>query len=108
MEQEQEPLRRTEFLRVFERPDLHLGAERNLSYTVLGIAAALVVIGQNKVSIPLGILFYVLAMALLRWMAKIDPKMSEVWKRYMRFQPYYPARARVQRYIVGSGKPCKK
>lgn len=105
---EHEPLRVTDFLRVFERPDLHAGAERKLSFTVLGISAALILVGQNAVSIPLGIVFYVAAMALLRWMATKDPQMNEVWQRYMKFQPYYPAHARAQRYIAGNDKSCRK
>ena len=100
-------LRVTEFLRVFWRPDLLMGAERGLVLLALFFSSALVVVGLNRFSIPLGIAYYFCSLMLLRKMAKLDPLLSKVWRRYMKYQAYYPAQPRAMRYIARSKNPCK-
>ncbi len=69
-----------------------MGAERDpLMFS--GLVAILVGGGGlTKLSIVTAILFWIVALIALRRMAKADPMMSSVWRKYYNQQDYYPAR----------------
>jgi type IV secretion system protein VirB3 len=90
-------LRRVAFHRVLHRPQLLLGGERELVLMVTVIAVALPVNGLNLPAAIVGALLWVLAMPALRWMAKRDPQMSQVYRRHVRYRAHYPPRSRPYR-----------
>lgn len=92
-------LRRTPFYRVLWRGNLFLGGERELVLMVTVIAIALPVNGMNIPSVIVGALLWALAMPALRWMAKMDPQFSHVYRRHIKYRRFYPARSRPYRKI---------
>ena len=75
------------------RPILLGGAERTLSL-VNGVIAAALVFGIGSLSAAIYGVFQTLFVhwALVR-LAKKDPQFSDVYKRHILYQQYYPARA---------------
>lgn len=59
--------------------------------------AGLAIAGQNKVTLIVGALLWFCALPVLRWMAKADPQMTEVYRRHIRYRGYYPPRSRPYR-----------
>lgn len=74
------------------RHSLIMGAERDpLMFS--GLVAILVGAGgQTALSMTTAIIFWIVALIALRRMAKADPMMSSVWRKYYNQQDYYPAR----------------
>ncbi|HTV78141.1 MAG TPA: conjugal transfer protein TrbD [Steroidobacteraceae bacterium] len=90
-------LRHLPFHRVLHRPNLFLGGEREPALLTLLVAGGLAVSGLNTVSFLVGAALWFTAIPLLRWMAKADPHMSQVYVRHIRYRGYYPARSRPYR-----------
>jgi type IV secretion system protein VirB3 len=87
-------LRRTPFHRALHRPNLILGGERELVLFTALLAGGLAVSAQNTVAATVGAAVWFCVIALLRMMAKADPRLSRVYLRHLRYQAYYPARSR--------------
>lgn len=87
-------LNHTPFSPALNRPHLLLGGERKL--VILVIVSALIVILSDisVVKIALGLLLWLVSVALLRRMAKYDPDLSAIYLRRVRYQAYYPAQSR--------------
>lgn len=90
-------LRRLPIHRSLIRPQLLLGAERELVLATGMVAAMLVFAIQTMVSIIMGAMIWALGLYLMRRMAKTDPELSRVYLRHIRYRPYYPAHSRPQR-----------
>ena len=78
------------------RPILLAGAERPLAISNWIIAAALILgVGQWFTVIG-GVLLAILGHWVLVELAKIDPQLSQIYRRHLRHrQAYYPARASI-------------
>lgn len=85
------------FHRVLHRPNLFLGAEREPALLTLLVAGGLAVSGLNWVSFLVGAALWFSAIPVLRWMAKSDPHMTNIYLRHIRYRGYYPARSRPYR-----------
>jgi|SRR5579864_7000925 len=79
----------------FVQPLLVLGAERDLVILAAVMAATLVFSLANAYFAILGTMFWLTAVAALQRLAKIDPQMSRVYIRHVRYRHYYPACAHV-------------
>lgn len=90
-------LRRLPFQRALHRPNLLLGGERGPVLAAACFGAGLAMAGQNKVTLIVGALLWFCALPVLRWMAKADPQMTEVYRRHIRYRGYYPPRSRPYR-----------
>lgn len=88
-----EDLRRIPIHRALHRPDLMAGAERELLLVSGLITLALVVVALNWAAFAFGVVFWFVAVMVLRRMAKADPFMSKVYLRHIRYKPFYPARS---------------
>ena len=86
-------LRHTPVYQSLSRPNLLLGAERELVLFAAMMTVVLIVACANWVATVLGILLWVGFIPLLQRMAKIDPMLSTIFIRYLRKQSYYPARS---------------
>jgi len=78
------------------RPNLFMGGEKRLVMT--GGLLAGVLILSNMASLftwAAGLVVFVVVLALSRKFAKKDPFLSEVFRRQMQYQAYYPPRRSV-------------
>jgi len=75
------------------RPNLLLGAERELTLMLGLICTIMVFLALTWQTALLGIVLWVVLISLLRMMAKADPMMSKVYRRHLRYKPFYPAHA---------------
>ncbi|GAB7081881.1 conjugal transfer protein TrbD [Megalodesulfovibrio paquesii] len=74
-----------------------MGAERELVLTAALVAILVGVGGLSLLSGVTALAFWLVAVALLRRMAKADPIMSRVYLRHVRQQEYYPVRTGIWR-----------
>ncbi|MBO2558938.1 conjugal transfer protein TrbD [Shewanella algae] len=82
-------LRSSPFFR-FHRASLFLGGERGPVLLTFFLAFFLIFVLQNMYSALLGVFIWSLLMPLNVYMARLDPKLFEVFSRYSKYQKYYP------------------
>ncbi|AGE91756.1 conjugal transfer protein TrbD [Photobacterium damselae] len=75
----------------FSRGHLILGGERELVILTAGFSFVFIAILQNIMSAIFGILLWFCLIPIFQYMGKVDPQLSKVYKRYARYQRYYPA-----------------
>ena len=90
-------LRRVTLHRAGIRPHLLLGGDRELVLFSGVLTAALTITSFQWASIITGVVLWMVALLLLRRMAKADPLMRYVYQRHLLYQRYYPARSRPYR-----------
>jgi len=88
-----EGLRKMPVHRALHRPDLMLGCERELLLITGLITLTLVVVAFNWLAAIIGVTIWTVVVGLLRSMAKVDPFMSKVYLRHIKYKPFYPARS---------------
>jgi type IV secretion system protein TrbD len=93
-------LRRVTIHRAGIRPHLFLGGDRELVLFSGLIAFVLTVPSFQWVAITTGIALWMVALFLLRLMAKADPRMRYVYMRQLLYRRYYPARSRPYRQNI--------
>lgn len=82
-------LQRNRIHRALSRPNLLMGADREL-VLMTGLAAVILIFVVLKAySIILGIVAWVMVFSILRAMAKSDPLMRQVYVRHMRYRAHY-------------------
>jgi type IV secretion system protein VirB3 len=82
-------LRRNRIHRALSRPNLLMGADREL-VLLTGLAAIILIFVVLTIySVLFGILIWISAVAALRMMAKADPLMRRVYLRHISFRPHY-------------------
>lgn len=84
-----EQLAMTPFHRALHRPQLIKGGERELMLFSMLIAGSLIVSAMNLVAAGLGFLIWLTCVYGLRKMAKVDPEMSKVYIRQLKYGHYY-------------------
>ncbi|BDA87208.1 conjugal transfer protein TrbD (plasmid) [Aureimonas sp. SA4125] len=84
-------LRRNRIHRALSRPNLLMGADREL-VLVTGLAAAILIFVVLTVySALFGIAVWIVVVAALRMMAKADPMMRRIYARHITYRPHYRA-----------------
>ncbi|WP_018240667.1 conjugal transfer protein TrbD [Ensifer sp. BR816] len=84
-------LQRSRIHRALTRPNLLMGADREL-VLLTGLAAVILIFVVLTVySALFGIAVWVVILWLLRMMAKFDPLMRQVYMRHISYYPYYRA-----------------
>lgn len=86
-------LRRVSCHRAMLRPNLLLGCERELILLAGLLAAVMTVVLFDIRSMILGIALWLTSLWVLQRMAKADPMLSKIYRRFVNFQPYYAARS---------------
>ena len=76
------------------RPNLLLGADRELVLMTVLWCVILAFSLQSVFGVVLAVVAWWFALYALRRMAKADPLMRRVYARHMRYAAYYPAHAR--------------
>lgn len=83
------PLARSRIHRALSRPNLLMGADREL-VLLTGLAAAIsAFVVLTWFSVLFGIAIWIGVVAALRTMAKADPMMRQVYVRHIGYQPTY-------------------
>lgn len=83
------PLARSRIHRALSRPNLLMGADREL-VLVTGLAAAIsAFVVLTWFSVLFGIALWIAVVAALRMMAKADPMMRRIYIRHVGYQPTY-------------------
>lgn len=75
----------------FNRGHLLLGGERELVMLTGLLALILIVVLQNLYTAVLGGVLLVVMLTVAQKMAKADPQMTQVYRRFSRYQRFYPA-----------------
>ena len=84
-------LRRNRIHRALSRPNLLMGADREL-VLITGLASIILIFVVLTVySVMFGILVWIVVVAALRILAKADPLMRGVYIRHISYRPYYRA-----------------
>jgi type IV secretion system protein VirB3 len=91
----EEQLRIIPIHRSLTRPQLVIGCDR-VPFLMLCMIVTLLagpggIMSKNLVNVLLGGALFFMGRAALSHMAKIDPAMSDVFKRSVRYRPEYPA-----------------
>lgn len=82
-------LQRNRIHRALSRPNLLLGADREL-VLITGLAAVILIFVVLTVySALFGVAVWIFVVGLLRLMAKSDPLMRRVYVRHISYKPYY-------------------
>lgn len=83
------PLRHHRIHRAFSRPNLLMGADREL-VLITGLAAiVLIFVVLTFYSVVFGLAGWTFMVGVLRMMAKADPQMRRVYMRHIRYRPVY-------------------
>ncbi|AYG64270.1 MULTISPECIES: conjugal transfer protein TrbD [Rhizobium] len=84
-------LQRNRIHRALSRPNLLMGADREL-VLLTGLAAVILIFVVLTVySVVFGVAVWIVVVGLLRIMAKADPLMRQVYARHISYQHYYKA-----------------
>ncbi|MGR9356105.1 conjugal transfer protein TrbD [Rhizobium leguminosarum] len=84
-------LQRNPIHRALSRPNLLLGADREL-VLITGLASIILIFVVLTIySALFGATLWIVIVAALRMMAKADPLMRRVYVRHMTYKPYYRA-----------------
>lgn len=82
-------LDRSRIHRALSRPNLLLGADREL-VLLTGLAAAILIfVVLTWYAALFGVAIWVVVVAALRMMAKADPMMRRIYARHITYRPYY-------------------
>lgn len=84
-------LARSRIHRALSRPNLLLGADRELVLLIALAAVILIFVVLTWYAAIFGAGIWLMAVGLLRMMAKSDPLMRRVYLRHISFRPYYRA-----------------
>lgn len=84
-------LRRTAIRQSLNRPDLLIGGERELVLSSGLLSFTLIFVGVSLLTTVVAVALWTTALYILRRMAKVDPQLSRVYVRHLRYSKYYPA-----------------
>ena len=82
-------LHRVRIHRALSRPNLLLGADRELVLVTGLVSVILIFVVLTWFSAISGIAIWIIIVGLLRLMAKSDPLMRKVYLRHIRYRPHY-------------------
>ena len=82
-----------------------MGGDREMVMFSGLLAATLIFASMNWLAAIAGVFLWVIAIYLLRLMAKSDPRLRDVYIRHIKYAAYYPARSTPFR--INRGKPYR-
>lgn len=86
---QRESRRQTPFHRALHRPQQIMGGERELMLFSMLLAGGLIVSALNLVATVIGLMIWFVCVQVLRRMAKLDPELSKVYIRQLKYGHYY-------------------
>lgn len=94
--------RQTPFHRALHRPQQIMGGERELMLFSMLLAGGLIVSALNLIATIIGLMIWFFCVHVLRRMAKIDPELSKIYIRQLKYGHYYGAFSRPFRVAKSS------
>lgn len=82
-------LQRNRIHRALSRPNLLMGADRELVLITGFAAAILIFVVLTVYSVVFGVAVWIVVIGLLRMLAKSDPLMRQVYIRHISYKPFY-------------------
>ena len=82
-------LQRNRIHRALSRPNLLMGADRELLLVTGLVAIILIFVVLTWISALFGLAVWTVIVGLLRMMAKADPQMRRVYLRHITYRPHY-------------------
>jgi type IV secretory pathway TrbD component len=82
-------LRQTRIRRALHRPQQIWGGERELMLFSLLLAGGIIIAALNGVATLIGLVLWLACVSGLRRMAKVDPALSKIYLRQLRYGDYY-------------------
>tara|TARA_B100000745_G_C19982042_1_gene332703 strand:+ start:240 stop:545 length:306 start_codon:yes stop_codon:yes gene_type:complete len=82
-------------------PVLYAGAERELTIIIAFSSLIIWIAGKDFVSVILAIAFWFIGILLARMAAYVDPQLTKIIIRHLRYQDYYPATEKLDAPIKG-------
>lgn len=79
---------------VLARPNLIMGGEREPIMLTALVSVGIAMASSNAPGVIFGVTLWAVAMPLWRWMGKVDPMLTRVYIRNLKYRAYYPARSR--------------
>lgn len=86
-------LRQIPIYRALNRPNLLMGGDRELVLVTILSTAFLIVLLASWYTVVTGIVVWFFGMWGLRWMAKADPLMRNLYLRHIRYSQHYDAKS---------------
>lgn len=96
--------REIKFHQSANRPNLLMGGDRELVLVSALMAAILVFAMGNFWGIPLGVVLWLVCVAVLSRLGKADPMMRAVYLRHIRYKMFYPAKSGLHWESTGTAK----
>ncbi len=84
------------------RPNLILGADRELVLVVIMIAAALAFSLASWWGVAVSAAFWIVSMAALQRMGKADPLLRQVYLRHVQYASFYPPKGGLRSRSFGT------
>lgn len=81
--------RYTNFFRALHRPQQIMGGERELMLFSMLMTGILIVSAMNLVAAIIGVCIWFTSLYILRKMAKVDPILSQIYARQIKYKKYY-------------------
>ena len=78
------------------KPILYAGAERELTICLAFSAMIIWVAGKDFISLIIAFLFWFIGILLARMAAFIDPQMTRIFFKHLKYQDYYPATEKLE------------
>ena len=76
-------------------PVLYAGAERELTIVIAFSSLIIWIAGKDFVSVILALAFWFIGILLARMAAHVDPQLTKILIRHLRYQDYYPATEKI-------------
>lgn len=85
------------YYRCLNQPILMMGIDKGLFFLLFGLSSTLAFSAQfHWISDIVGLLVFMITYGIARFMTRIDPQIWPVYKRYIRYQSYYPSFSSVE------------
>lgn len=86
-------LRQIPIYRALNRPNLLMGGDRELVLVTILSTVFLIVLLASWYTVVIGIVVWSFGMWGLRWMAKADPLMRNLYLRHIKYSQHYDAKS---------------
>ena len=86
-------LRQIPIYRALNRPNLLMGGDRELVLVTILSTVFLIVLLASWYTVAIGVVVWFFGMWGLRWMAKADPRMRELYLRHIKYSQNYDAKS---------------
>jgi type IV secretion system protein VirB3/type IV secretion system protein VirB4 len=96
MKQQENPRNYVPIHQSLIKPVLYAGAERELTILIAFSALIIWIVGKDLISIILAGVFWMTGILLAQMAAFIDPQLTRIFIRHLKYQDHYPATEKLE------------